>query len=152
MTQPDLFVGSNSQSAAILEYLRRGNALTPLEALDRFGCFRLGARVWELKQAGYRIVTQMIAVGERSGKIDSILESLSRFYAREVETMVANLTTLIEQSPHLKWWGGCLRYGHLDPHRFRPTYRFLCSGRFGGSVRLHYRLIRSGRLSLKHIL
>lgn len=42
------------------------------------------------------MVAQMIAVGERSGKIDAILVSLSRFYAREVDAMVANLTTLIE--------------------------------------------------------
>lgn len=65
MTQPDLFIGSNSQSAAILDYLKHGHALTPLEALDRFGCNRLAARCWELKQAGYRIATTMIAVGAK---------------------------------------------------------------------------------------
>jgi len=26
-----------------------GETLTPLDALRRFGCFRLGARIWELR-------------------------------------------------------------------------------------------------------
>jgi len=42
------------------------------------------------------MVGAMISVGERSGKVDSILASLARFYSREVDNMVANLTTLIE--------------------------------------------------------
>lgn len=59
VTHPD------TQRDLILAYLLTGHTITPLEALDRFGCFRLGARVWELKQAGYRIATQMIAVGDK---------------------------------------------------------------------------------------
>lgn len=51
-----------SQEEQILEHLRSGNTLTPLEALQRFGCFRLGARVWDLKQAGHDIRSQMIHV------------------------------------------------------------------------------------------
>jgi hypothetical protein len=54
-----------SQTDQILAYLREGNALTPLEALERFGCLRLGARVWDLKQAGFDIRSELI---ERNGK------------------------------------------------------------------------------------
>lgn len=39
MTQKDL----------ILKHLLRGMSLTPLEALSRFGCFRLGARIYDLR-------------------------------------------------------------------------------------------------------
>ena len=44
-----------TQSEAILDYLKQGNVITPLEALNKFGCFRLGARIWDLKRAGYDI-------------------------------------------------------------------------------------------------
>lgn len=44
-----------SQGERILKHLQAGHALTPLEALERFGCFRLGARIWDLRQSGYPI-------------------------------------------------------------------------------------------------
>ena len=40
---------SASQSAQIKAALLAGETLTPLDALKRFGCFRLGARIWELR-------------------------------------------------------------------------------------------------------
>lgn len=52
-----------TQSEMILEALQRGEAVTPLFALQRFGCFRLGARIWDLKQAGHEIDMQLIDVG-----------------------------------------------------------------------------------------
>jgi len=47
-----------SQCAAILAYLRQGYAITPIEALEMFGCFRLGARIWDLKRRGEDIVSE----------------------------------------------------------------------------------------------
>ncbi|MCE7856899.1 MAG: hypothetical protein DYG97_10195 [Ignavibacteria bacterium CHB3] len=44
-----------SQKQAILEYLLSGKSITPLEALDLFKCFRLGARIWDLKKEGHDI-------------------------------------------------------------------------------------------------
>ena len=44
------------QNESIIKYLilhKRG--LTPIQALDKFGCFRLASRIWELKQDGYDI-------------------------------------------------------------------------------------------------
>lgn len=55
-----------SQSDAILDALKHGETLTPLDALRRFGVFRLGARIWDLKQAGYNI--EMRLVETPSGK------------------------------------------------------------------------------------
>ena len=54
------------------------------------------------------MVAQMIGVGERSGRLDSILVSLSRFYTREVDQMTANLTTLIEPIIIVLLGGGVL--------------------------------------------
>ena len=49
-----------SQKAQILAALERGEALTPLDALRRFGCLRLGARIWDLKRAGHAIGTDTV--------------------------------------------------------------------------------------------
>ena len=49
-----------SQSERILDYMATGKGITPLTALKRFGCFRLGARVWDLKRAGHRIETRRV--------------------------------------------------------------------------------------------
>jgi hypothetical protein len=51
-----------SQKQMILDYLKQKRHLTPLEALKKFGCFRLAARIEELRDAGYRIHTTMIDV------------------------------------------------------------------------------------------
>ncbi|MCG2701354.1 type II secretion system F family protein [Candidatus Parcubacteria bacterium] len=42
------------------------------------------------------MVSQMISVGERTGKLDIILERLTDFYAREIDNIVSNLMTLME--------------------------------------------------------
>jgi hypothetical protein len=38
-----------SQCDQILEYMKSGNKITPLEAEIYFGSLRLGARIWDLK-------------------------------------------------------------------------------------------------------
>jgi type IV pilus assembly protein PilC len=42
------------------------------------------------------LFTQMIKIGEASGKLDFILGNIARFYQREVDSAVDNLVTLIE--------------------------------------------------------
>jgi hypothetical protein len=51
-----------SQKAEILQFLKTKRSLTPLEALRKFGCFRLAARIEELRDDGHRIHTTMIDV------------------------------------------------------------------------------------------
>ena len=51
-----------TQRAAILEALRQGSRLTPLDALRRFGCMRLAARIWELRAEGYPIRERPVEV------------------------------------------------------------------------------------------
>lgn len=43
-----------------------------------------------------KMVPQMISVGERTGRIDSVLDKVTDFYAREANAMLANLSALIE--------------------------------------------------------
>jgi len=47
----------NSQSLRILAFLKSGKSLTPIEAIVRFGCYRLAARIHNLKSMGYRITS-----------------------------------------------------------------------------------------------
>ena len=49
-----------TQTQMIIEHLKSGNALTPIEALQKFGCFRLAARISDLKQLGHEIETKSI--------------------------------------------------------------------------------------------
>lgn len=55
-----------SQESRILSHLRAGRSLNPLQALDKFGCFRLAARVWQLRNAGWDIRTRRLRT--RTGK------------------------------------------------------------------------------------
>ena len=48
-----------SQELEILMELKRGNKITPLDALEKFGVFRLGARILELRRQGYPVITEM---------------------------------------------------------------------------------------------
>ena len=54
-----------TQTEAIREHLLTGAPLTPVEALDRYGCFRLAARIIELRKAGLNIET---VTERRNGK------------------------------------------------------------------------------------
>jgi type IV pilus assembly protein PilC len=42
------------------------------------------------------MVTQMIAVGEETGKLDGMLQKISDFYDLEVETTLSALTSVLE--------------------------------------------------------
>ena len=55
------------QNEMILQYLKTGKTLTPIEALDMFGCFRLASRVYDLKQAGWPVTCDKRDVG--NGKV-----------------------------------------------------------------------------------
>lgn len=49
-----------SQNEKILKYLQTGKTLTPITALDRFQCFRLAARISDLRKEGHTIYTNTI--------------------------------------------------------------------------------------------
>lgn len=41
----------------IAKLLEKGRTITPIQALRDYGCFRLGARIHDLRSAGMRIET-----------------------------------------------------------------------------------------------
>lgn len=51
---------AKTQNQRIKEYLENGHKLTPLEALNLFGCFRLASRISDLKKRGMNIKTEMV--------------------------------------------------------------------------------------------
>lgn len=55
-----------SQEQQILKHLQRFGSIEPLTALRRFGCFRLGARIWDLRHAGHRIDTVTVRKGRKA--------------------------------------------------------------------------------------
>jgi hypothetical protein len=46
-----------TQTEMIHAHLRKGKSITPMDALRKFGCFRLAARIMELRNDGARIIT-----------------------------------------------------------------------------------------------
>ena len=54
-----------SQEQRIIGYLATGRTLTPLKALRNFGCFRLGARIYGLRQQGHDITSRLVAIGDK---------------------------------------------------------------------------------------
>lgn len=67
--------------------------------MEAIGSIREGESIAEpLKRSGQfpPMVTHMIAVGERSGQLEQMLENVSRAYEADVETRVAALTSLLE--------------------------------------------------------
>ena len=48
------------QNEAILEHLKTNGSITPIDALMLFGCFRLGARIYDLREQGHEIETKRV--------------------------------------------------------------------------------------------
>ena len=51
---------TESQNTQIINALIKGKRITPLDALDWFGCFRLSARISELKDVGWKIEKETV--------------------------------------------------------------------------------------------
>jgi len=64
--QTDMFTEVHSQNQAILKSLQRGEKLTPIDMLRRFGSLRASARIHNLRDKGYDIKTEIIKTN--SGK------------------------------------------------------------------------------------
>jgi len=49
-----------TQTEAIRAHLMQHNSITPIEALDKYGCFRLAARIKDLRNEGFSVVSTII--------------------------------------------------------------------------------------------
>lgn len=58
-----------SQNDKILKYMethKRG--ITPLTAMEKFGCMRLSGRIHDLRERGYEISSELVEVRNRYGE------------------------------------------------------------------------------------
>ena len=51
-----------TQAESILQALKSGEKLTPLIALEKFGCLSLSQRCGELRRQGWNVVSEMITL------------------------------------------------------------------------------------------
>jgi hypothetical protein len=49
-----------SQNEEILKHLKTGKAITSLSALKLFNCLRLSGRIYDLRKAGYNIISKPV--------------------------------------------------------------------------------------------
>jgi hypothetical protein len=54
-----------SQNALIKGWLLNGHSITQLDALNMFGCFRLSARIANLRDEGFAVVTDMVTINDK---------------------------------------------------------------------------------------
>ena len=66
LTTRTIMSETTSQSVAILNFLESGGSLSSLEALEKFQCLRLSARIKDLRESGHDIQTKMVRT--KSGK------------------------------------------------------------------------------------
>ena len=59
---------NETQTAWLFDQLLKGRTVTPQDALQFAGSMRLGARVFELREMGYPIITTTVAVPVRFGR------------------------------------------------------------------------------------
>jgi hypothetical protein len=64
-----------SQQDRILALLERGRGITPIQALNKFGCFRLSARIKQLRNQGHAIETKQVSVDGKKFARYSLIKS-----------------------------------------------------------------------------
>jgi len=55
-------IRNDQQAVEILNHMRAGNSITPIDALSLFGCQRLAARIYDIKKQGWKIVSKKVNV------------------------------------------------------------------------------------------
>jgi hypothetical protein len=59
---------TETHARLILEHLIKYGSITQAEAAHDYGCWRLGARIWDLRADGIEIETEMVKEKNRFGK------------------------------------------------------------------------------------
>ena len=62
-----------TQNQQIANYLNKGKAITPIQALNKFNCFRLAARISDLRNDGMNINTKIVTKEGKSYASYSII-------------------------------------------------------------------------------
>jgi hypothetical protein len=53
-----------SQEEKILNHMKRYGSITPMTALEKYGCFRLAARIAEIRQV-HKVDTEIVQKGRK---------------------------------------------------------------------------------------
>lgn len=57
-----------TQTGKVLRHLEQAGSITPLEALEKYGIMRLGARIWDLRHMGHDIQREIVIDKNRDGE------------------------------------------------------------------------------------
>jgi len=57
-----------SQATDILNHILENGSITDAEAADLFDCYRLGARIYDLRKAGFNIIADKVQKVNGNGK------------------------------------------------------------------------------------
>ena len=68
-----------TQTESIYKHLKTHGSITQLEALNLYGCMRLGARIWDLRRAGMGIRKTM----ETRKNADGQMKTYARYTLEE---------------------------------------------------------------------
>ena len=68
------------QTLRIFEHLKRHGSITPQQALRDYGCFRLAARIGEIREAGHAVETIYITRHRRG---EPVRFAEYRYHARQ---------------------------------------------------------------------
>jgi len=67
-----------------------------MEAAERVKSGGTISEVFSEKSNFPPILVQMVKIGEETGKLDTTLNAMSKFYSREADQIVSNLSSIIE--------------------------------------------------------
>jgi len=70
-----------TQTETILAHLQAGGSITPIDALREFGCFRLAARIKEIRAAGFDVDMDLETDGEKRWARYSLKPAVPAFAA-----------------------------------------------------------------------
>jgi len=63
-----------TQKERVLEYLRNNKSITPMEAWNKLGVYRLGARIHDLRNYGIEIKSSFTEVKNKFGERCNVAE------------------------------------------------------------------------------
>ena len=58
-----------SQATDVIEYIRDNGSITTKQAMEDLGCYRLSARVYDIRSFGIQIEKEMVEVPNRKGEM-----------------------------------------------------------------------------------
>lgn len=58
---------TRSQCDKILAHMQSGKGISQYEAAQKYGCYRLSARIWDLREQGYDISKTMVTKKNSEG-------------------------------------------------------------------------------------